>query len=83
VLDLSEQNLEQLTEATGGRLYKPNSFSDLHPLMLKSLKNCDTSWALLHPAHKARDGSFRRVRGGDDQALVQATTRVGYFAPQS
>src|SRR5882724_530054 len=84
VLDRSEQNLEQLTEATGGRLYKPNSFSDLASTYAEVAEELRHQFGLYYtPLNKARDGSFRRVRVETTRPSYKATTRVGYFAPQS
>ena len=84
VLDRSEQNLAQLTEATGGRLYKPNSFSDLASTYAEVAEELRHQFGLYYtPLNKARDGSFRRVRVETTRPLYKATTRVGYFAPQS
>jgi Ca-activated chloride channel family protein len=84
VLDLSEQMLAQLTEATGGRLYKPESFEGLEATYAEVAEELRHQYALYYtPLNKARDGSFRRVRVETTNPGYQSHTRVGYFAPKS
>jgi VWFA-related protein len=81
VLDFSEQNLAQLTEATGGRLYKPKSFSDLDSTYAEVADELRHQSAIYYtPLNKERDGSFRRVRVQMMDPELKALTRVGYFA---
>ena len=84
VLDLSEQMLAQLTEATGGRLYKPQSFAGLEATYAEVAEELRHQYALYYtPLNKARDGRFRRVRVETTNPAYQSHTRVGYFAPKS
>ena len=84
VLDVSEGNLEQLTRATGGRLYKPQSFGDLTRVYTEIAEELRNQYALYYtPTNAARDGSFRRVSVEVPGRAVRVTTRVGYYAPQS
>jgi len=84
VLDLSEQMLAQLTEATGGRLYKPQSFAGLEATYAEVAEELRHQYALYYtPLNKARDGGFRRVRVETTNPAYQSHTRVGYFAPKS
>jgi len=84
VLDLSEQMLAQLTAATGGRLYKPQSFASLEATYAEVAEELRHQYALYYtPLNKARDGSFRRVRVETTNPDYQSHTRVGYFAPKS
>ncbi len=84
VLDVSEGNLEQLTRATGGRLYKPQSFDDLTRVYTEIAEELRNQYALYYtPTNAARDGSFRRVSVEVPRRAVRVTTRVGYYAPQS
>src|SRR5262249_24457066 len=63
VLDLSEQNLAQVASATGGRLYKPHSFSDLESTYAEVAEELRHQYGLYYtPLNKAHDGTFRRVR---------------------
>ncbi|MFN2533415.1 MAG: VWA domain-containing protein [Pyrinomonadaceae bacterium] len=84
VLDISEQNLAQVTAATGGRLYKPQSFAALDSTYAEVADELRHQYGLYYsPLNKARDGSFRRVRVDMTNPLLHALTRVGYFAPKS
>src|SRR5215213_4054689 len=84
VLDLSEQMLAQLTAATGGRLYKPQSFAGLEATYAEVAEELRHQYALYYtPLNKARDGGFRRVRVETTNPAYQSHTRVGYFAPKS
>jgi VWFA-related protein len=83
VLDASERNLEALTRATGGRLYRPRSFSALDRVYAEIADELRHQYALYYtPTDAARDGRFRRVRvevnGGD----YEVSTRIGYYAPR-
>lgn len=81
VLDLSEQNLAQLTAATGGRLYKPKSFADLEDTYAEVADELRHQYAIYYsPLNRQRDGSFRRVRVRMTDPALKALTRVGYFA---
>jgi Ca-activated chloride channel family protein len=80
-LDASEQNLEQLTAATGGRLYKPSSFRDLEKTYAEVAEELKHQYALYYaPLNAKRDGQFRRVRVETSNPSHQITARVGYFA---
>jgi len=84
VLDGSEQMLAQLTAATGGRLYKPQSFAGLEATYAEVAEELRHQYAIYYtPLNKARDGSFRRVRVEMTNPAYQSQTRVGYFAPKS
>lgn len=84
VLDRSEQNLAQLAQATGGRLYKPLTFDALESTYAEVADELRHQYALYFmPMNKARDGSFRRVRVETTNPAYQPHTRVGYFAPKS
>ncbi len=83
VIDFSEDRLAQLTAATGGKLYKPHSFSALEATYAEVAEELRHQYALYYsPTNKARDGSFRRVRVETVVPSNKATTRVGYFAPR-
>jgi Ca-activated chloride channel homolog len=84
VLDQSESNLAQLTEATGGRLYKPRSFTALESTYAEVAEELRHQYALYYtPLNKTRDGTFRRVRVETVNPNFRPQTRVGYFAPKS
>lgn len=83
VLDLSEQMLAQLTAATGGRLYKPQSFAGLEATYAEVAEELRHQYALYYtPLNKTRDGGFRRWRVEMTNPTYQSHTRVGYFAPK-
>ena len=83
VLDLSEQNLAQLTAATGGRLYKPASFGALDSTYAEVAEELRRQYALYYtPLNKNKDGSFRRVRVETTNPTFQVSARVGYYAPR-
>lgn len=83
VLDQSEFNLEQLTKATGGRLYKPQSFADLTAVYAEVADELRHQYAVYYtPLNRSRDGGFRRVRVEMNNASYSAATRIGYFAPK-
>src|ERR1051325_10773405 len=84
VLDRSEQNLAQLAQATGGRLYKPQTFDALESTYAEVADELRHQYALYFtPLNKARDGSFRRVRVETANPAYNPHTRVGYFAPKT
>jgi len=84
VLDQSEQNLAQLAQATGGKLYKPLTFDALESTYAEVADELRHQYALYFtPLNKARDGSFRRVRIETVNPALYPHTRVGYFAPKS
>jgi len=83
VLDLSEQMLAQLTAATGGRLYKPQSFAGLEATYAEVAEELRHQYALYYtPLNRVRDGGFRRWRVEMTNPTYQSHTRVGYFAPK-
>jgi VWFA-related protein len=80
-LDASEQNLEQLTAATGGRLYKPASFRDLERTYAEVADELRHQYALYYsPLNAKKDGQFRRVRVETSNPTHQVTARIGYFS---
>jgi Ca-activated chloride channel family protein len=83
VLDVSERNLAQLTASTGGRLYKPQSFSTLDRVYGEIAEELRSQYALYYtPSNATRDGRFRRVKVEVPGRPLQVNTRVGYFAPR-
>lgn len=83
VLDESEQRLAQLTESTGGRLYKPRSFAALGDAYREVAEELRTQYAIYYtPSNKTRDGGFRQVRVETTNRAYRTSTRVGYFAPR-
>ena len=83
VLDESEQMLAQLTEATGGRLYKPLSFDRLGDAYREVADELRRQYAIYYtPLNKTRDGSFRRTRVETRDPNYKTSTRIGYYAPR-
>lgn len=82
-LDESEQTLEQLTTATGGRLFKPRSFDALESTYAEVSEELRHQYALYYtPLNRTRDGGFRRVRVEATNPSYETHTRIGYFAPR-
>ncbi|HEY9404304.1 MAG TPA: VWA domain-containing protein [Pyrinomonadaceae bacterium] len=84
VLDASERNLAALTTATGGRLFKPQSFALLDSVYAEVAEELRHQYALYYmPLDKTRDGKFRRVQVKTSDPALRLTARIGYFAPRS
>ncbi|HSB28526.1 MAG TPA: VWA domain-containing protein [Pyrinomonadaceae bacterium] len=81
-LDASEQHLQELTNATGGRLYRPKSFQDLESIYTEVANELGHQYGLYYsPLNKKRDGQFRRVRVETRDATKRVSSRIGYYAP--
>ena len=82
-LDASERNLDQLTRATGGRVYKPTTFNDLERIYKEVAEELRHQYALYYsPLNRTRDGGFRRVRVETTDSKHRVSARIGYFAPK-
>lgn len=82
-LDQSERHLEQLTSATGGRLYKPTTFNDLEKTYAEVADELRRQYTLYYsPSNVKRDGQFRRVRVETHESTHQVSARIGYYAPK-
>jgi VWFA-related protein len=82
-LDSSERNLEKLTSATGGRLYKPVSFDALEKTYAEVADELRHQYTLYYsPLNRKRDGQFRRVRVETSSSTHQVSARIGYYAPK-
>ena len=82
-LAASERNLDQLTSATGGRLYKPNSFADLERTYAEVAEELRHQYALYYtPLNRQRDGKFRRVTVQTSSPAHRITARIGYYPPK-
>jgi VWFA-related protein len=83
VLDASERDMDALSSATGGRLYKPASFDGLEQIYAEIAEELRGQYALYYtPTDKARDGRFRRVEVRVSDTSMRVSARVGYFAPR-
>lgn len=84
VLDQSEKQLAQIVAATGGRLYKPQTFQALDSTYAEVAEELRNQYALYYtPLNKRRDATFRRVRVETTRPNYQTHTRIGYFAPKN
>jgi Ca-activated chloride channel family protein len=82
-LEDSERNMAQLTSATGGRLYKPQSFNDLEKTYAEVAEELRHQYALYYsPLNRKRDGAFRRVKVETRNRAFRISARIGYFAPK-
>jgi Ca-activated chloride channel homolog len=82
-LDASERNMDQLTTATGGRLYKPGSFNDLERTYTEVADELRHQYALYYsPLNRKHDGAFRRVKVETRNPSLRVAARIGYFAPK-
>lgn len=76
----SEQNLVNLTNATGGRLYKPASFDDLSRIYAEVASELSHQYAIYYkPTNKTRDGRFRRVVVRTIETRYRVSARAGYY----
>ncbi len=81
-LSTSERNLQELTAATGGRLYQPKSFRDLERVYQEVANELRHQYGLYYsPSNKKRDGQFRRTRVETVDPNFKVSSRVGYYAP--
>ena len=81
-LDESEVKLTQLADMTGGRIYKPASFTRLDDAYREVADELRRQYAIYYtPANKARDGSFRRIHVDTTNRQLRTYTRAGYYAP--
>lgn len=81
-LSMSERNLQELTAATGGRLYQPKSFRDLESVYQEVANELRHQYGLYYsPSNKKRDGQFRRLRVETVDPNFKVSSRVGYYAP--
>jgi Ca-activated chloride channel family protein len=81
-LDDSEEKLTQLAKMTGGRIYKPASFTRLDDAYREVAEELRRQYAIYYtPSNKTRDGSFRRVHVDTTNRQLRTYTRAGYYAP--
>ncbi len=82
-LDSSERNLEKLTVATGGRLYKPPTFNDLERTYAEVADELRHQYTLYYsPLNSKRDGKFRNVHVETTNPTHHVSARIGYYAPK-
>jgi Ca-activated chloride channel homolog len=83
---VDEGKLKNLTEATGGRAFIPNSRRDLNSAFAQLEQDMRQQYLLAYePTNEAQDGSFRkievRVPKGKEKDL-KIRHRRGYYAPK-
>ena len=82
-LTASEKNLDQISRATGGRLYRPTSFGDLERTYAEVADELRHQYALYYsPLSNKRDGQFRRVKVETNDPSQSVSARIGYYAPK-
>jgi VWFA-related protein len=82
-LNQSEDNLERLTAATGGRLYKPTTFYDLERTYAEVAEELRHQYTLYYsPLNTKRDGQFRLVHVETKDPDHRVSARIGYYAPK-
>lgn len=82
-LEASERNLDELTAATGGKLYQPATFDDLEKTYREVAEELGHQYTIYYsPLDLRRDGRFRRVRVETTNAAYQVSARVGYYSPK-
>jgi VWFA-related protein len=80
-LDASEKNLSQLTGATGGQLYKPESFEGLDEVYRNIAEELRHQYVLYYsPKDSSADGRLRRTRVQVSNRFYVVSTRAGYYA---
>ncbi len=83
-LNNSERHLEELTMATGGRLYRPLSFNDLERTYAEVAEELRQQYTLYYsPLNSKRDGQFRRVRVETTDPAHHVSARIGYYSPKN
>lgn len=79
-LEQGEQVLDQIVTATGGRLYKPASFSLLESAYTEVAEELRSQYAVFYtPVDKTRDGKFRRTRVETTNKTYKTHSRIGYY----
>ncbi len=83
VLDRAEEQLIELAEKTGGRIYFPLDQSELKEAYGQIAEELSTQYILRYvPKNTARDGRFRRIRVMTGNPAYIAIAREGYYAPR-
>ncbi len=81
-LDRAEEQLIELAEKTGGRIYFPLEQSELRDAYAQIAEELSTQYILRYvPRNTARDGRFRRIRVMTGNPAYIAIAREGYYAP--
>lgn len=82
-LDASERHLEELTSATGGKLFRPAAFTDLEKTYREVAEELSQQYTLFYsPLDVSRNGRFRRLRVETTNPTHKVSARIGYYAPK-
>lgn len=80
----STRVLDELTEATGGKAYFPETLDEVTPLCQQVAKEIRDQYTVgYYPTNTATDGTFRAVKvdvAAAGHGKITARTRTGYFA---
>lgn len=78
---VSRDQLERISELTGGQMFKAEKFGDLSGVYKQVAAAIRTVYSVgYYPTNPERDGTFRRVRVGVNRADAAVRTRKGYYA---
>lgn len=82
-LDRSERHLQELTSATGGKLFRPAAFTDLEKTYREVAEELSQQYTLFYsPLDVSRNGRFRRLRVETTNPTHRVSARIGYYAPK-
>ncbi len=80
VLAASEHHLNRIAEETGGRLFLPQSFTNLADAYQEVADELRNQYAIFYtPTDPKRDGRYRATRVKINRPTCHATTRLGYY----
>lgn len=80
VLDASEHHLTRIAEETGGRLFLPQSFSNLDDAYQEVADELRNQYVIFYtPTDLRRDGRYRATRVKINRPACHAATRLGYY----
>jgi len=82
-LNASERNLEEVTQATGGKLFRPGAFTDLEKIYREVAEELSQQYTIFYsPLDISRNGRFRRLRVETTNPTHKVSARIGYYAPK-
>ncbi len=84
--DRNPHVLKQLSEATGGEAFLPESVKEVIPICEQIARDIRNQYTIVYvPANRKQDGAYRtiEVKAGTQQGRghLRVRTRAGYFAP--
>jgi len=78
---IARDQLERLSEVTGGQAFKAEKFGDLSGVYKQVVAAIRTVYSVgYYPTNAERDGTFRRVRVVVNKSDAAVRTRKGYYA---